>query len=136
MKNWEDKLIEKYQKKLKFQLFLKTLLNFTITFLLFISLFLTLHYVPIKALIWFWGLYGSNIFMTNQLVWCKSFLASFQETTCSFLIKQFFIWFICEIFVLLTLIYSYIFESVHLFQRYFNCWALTLVRLESKHTFW
>lgn len=60
----------KIPKEVEVQLLLKTLLNFTITFLLFISMFLALHYIPIKALIWSWGLYGSKILMTNQYVTC------------------------------------------------------------------
>ena len=74
-----------------------------------------------KVLIWSWRLCSSDIDMTEYKVWYKFFLASFHETTCSFLIKHFFIWFICEVFDFAYIIpLTYIFKSVHLISEWFH----------------
>ena len=63
---------------------------------------------PNKVLIWSWRLCSSDIDMTKYKVWYKFFLASFHETTCSFLVKRF----SCDLYVrcliLLTLFHSHI----------------------------
>jgi hypothetical protein len=124
------------QKMMKFQLFLKTFLTFTITFLLVIFLLLTLHYVPIKVLIWSQGMYGLEIFMTNQWVWCKLFFSILSWDYLFFFDLTVFIWSICEMFDFWLHYSAHIYLRVlHVFQSDFNCWVLTLIRLESKHNY-
>ena len=75
---------------------------------LFYCLYFYLTLCPNKVLIWSWRLCNSDIDMTEKKVWYKFFLASFHETTCSFLIKRF----SCDLYVrcliLLTLFRSHI----------------------------
>ena len=98
----------KYQKELRFQLILKTLLIFTFTHFYFTPFVFTLHYILIKSL------FDLEDCVVHILIWLEKkkygiiFLPSFHETTCSFSIKCF----SCDLYVrcliLLTLLCSHI----------------------------
>ena len=76
-------------------------------------LFHYFYFLNIKAPIWSWGMNGSKIFMTNQWVWFKLFLASFhfmRLLVMSWLSGFHMIYVKC--LILLTLFYSYILAGV------------------------
>ena len=108
-KSWKKNAEWKFQKELTFRQILKTLLIIYLHPFLFHSLYFYLTLRPNKVLIWSWRLCSSDIDMTKKKkVWYKFFLASFHETTCSFLIKRFSWDLYVRYLILLTLFRSHI----------------------------